>query len=73
MGMYRKPRFFFDDLLQDESGQAITEYGAMIAFVCVLVALIFAMSQGALAPGINACYSTMAAQLQNLINSANGP
>lgn len=39
---------FAREYLSDESGQGITEYGAVLAFVAILVALVFSISQGAL-------------------------
>ncbi len=34
--------------LADESGQGITEYGAVLAFVALLVAVVFGFAKGAL-------------------------
>lgn len=49
-----------------EDGQAITEYGAIIAFVAVLVALVFAFSGGQVSPAISNCYSSITNQLDNM-------
>ncbi|HIN65933.1 MAG TPA: hypothetical protein EYM95_14920 [Candidatus Obscuribacterales bacterium] len=48
------------------SGQAITEYAAMLAFVAVLVACVFAFAPGKLSPAISAAFSCVASQLNNL-------
>ena len=32
--------------IKDESGQGITEYGAILAFVAILVAVVFSITQG---------------------------
>ena len=41
----------------DESGQGITEYGAILAFVAVLAALIFSLTKGALTGAISQALS----------------
>lgn len=48
------------------SGQAITEYAAMLAFVAVIVALVFAFAPGKLTPAISAAFSVITSQLNNL-------
>jgi Flp pilus assembly pilin Flp len=55
--------------ISDESGQGITEYGAILAFVAVLVALVFAMTSGGLKAAISNCFSSVVAQL-NLLTTA---
>jgi Flp pilus assembly pilin Flp len=49
--------------LLDESGQSVTEYGAVIAFVSVLVALAFALSRGTLFAGISGSFSVTTSHL----------
>jgi len=54
-------------------GQGITEYGAMIAFVAVLVALTFSIANGHLSQAICAAFSAVSMQLNNMstyVNSA---
>ncbi|HNB23850.1 MAG TPA: hypothetical protein PKZ32_15650 [Candidatus Melainabacteria bacterium] len=48
------------------SGQAITEYASMLAFVAVLVACVFAFAPGKLSPAISAAFSVVSSQLNNL-------
>lgn len=57
---------FFCAFLKDEDGQGITEYGAILAFVAILVALVFSITQGALRGSICAAFSAVVRQLNNL-------
>jgi Flp pilus assembly pilin Flp len=56
--------------INDESGQGITEYGAILAFVAILVALVFSITQGALRGAICAAFSAVVSQLNNLSSGA---
>lgn len=56
--------------IQDESGQGITEYGAILAFVAILVAVVFAITQGALAGAISKAFSSVVTQLNALSGAA---
>jgi Flp pilus assembly pilin Flp len=55
--------------IADESGQGITEYGAILAFVALLVAVVFGFAQGSLQSAISQSFSTVVSQL-NRLNSA---
>lgn len=57
--------------IQDESGQGITEYGAILAFVAILVAVVFSITQGALSAAISKAFSAVVSQL-NALSSAAG-
>ena len=57
--------------ITDESGQGITEYGAILAFVAILVALVFGITKGALTGAISSAFSAVVAQLNNLSTAAN--
>ena len=57
---------FFNQFVSDESGQGITEYGAILAFVAVLVGLVFALTNGQLKGAISGSFSTITAQLNAL-------
>ena len=57
---------------RDESGQGITEYGAILAFVAILVALVFSITRGALTNAISAAFSAVVSQLNNLSSTAAG-
>jgi Flp pilus assembly pilin Flp len=50
----------------DESGQAISEYGAITAFVAVLVVLVFATSNGGIKGAISSGFSACITQINNL-------
>lgn len=56
--------------ISDESGQGITEYGAILAFVAILVALVFSITQGALTSAISKAFSAVVSQLNNLSSAA---
>ncbi len=51
-----------NQFINDESGQGITEYGAILAFVALLIAMAFTQSN-ALQQAINKAYNEMATQL----------
>ena len=56
--------------IKDESGQGITEYGAILAFVAILVAVVFGITKGALSSAISAAFSAVVSQLNNLSGAA---
>jgi Flp pilus assembly pilin Flp len=56
--------------ITDESGQGITEYGAILAFVAILVALVFGITKGALTGAISSAFSAVVSQLNNLSSAA---
>lgn len=58
------------DFLHNENGQGITEYGAILAFVAILVALVFTITQGALKSGISAAFSSVVSQMNKLSSTA---
>lgn len=57
---------------RNEEGQAITEYGAIIAFIAVLVALMFAFCPSSVGPAISNCFSSITNQLNDMSNTASG-
>lgn len=57
---------FCAEFIADESGQGITEYGAILAFVAVLVGLVFSFAQGQLASSISAAFSSVVGQMNKL-------
>ncbi|MBN8660619.1 MAG: hypothetical protein J0M35_09670 [Candidatus Obscuribacter phosphatis] len=58
-------RFF-----SDEEGQGITEYGAIIAFVSLLVALTFSAANGSLMPAVSRAFREASSQLNALSSAA---
>ena len=63
-------RDFVCSFIEDENGQGITEYGAILAFVAILVALAFGITQGHLRGAICAAFSAVVSQLNNLSSGA---
>jgi Flp pilus assembly pilin Flp len=51
---------------RDENGQSITEYGAVLAFVAVLIAMGFSLAKGGLFSGVSQSYSTTVHNLGDL-------
>lgn len=64
LNWYRKIR------RRDEKGQAITEYGAILAFIACLIALTFAMTTSGFGNAVSAAYSSITEQLNQMANSA---
>ncbi len=58
-------RFF-----SDEEAQGITEYGAILAFVALLVALTFGFTGGQLAGGLSKAFMAVSSQLNDLSSTA---
>lgn len=58
------------NFVNNESGQGITEYGAILAFVAILVAVVFGITKGALSSAISAAFSAVVTQLNNLSRAA---
>ena len=54
------------NFLVDEEGQGITEYGAVLAFVALLVAVVFGFARGALQSTLSQSFSTVVSQLSGL-------
>jgi Flp pilus assembly pilin Flp len=65
-----KESSFASRFIADESGQGITEYGAILAFVAILVALVFSLTSGALKCSISNSFSAVVTQLNNLSSAA---
>jgi Flp pilus assembly pilin Flp len=55
---------------EDESGQGITEYGALLAFVGLLIAALFVGSSGSLALAVKSSFSAVTNNLNQI--AANG-
>ena len=54
---------FFRD---EEEGQGITEYGAILAFTSLLIVVVFSFAQGSLAYALSQSVSSMIGQLDRL-------
>lgn len=57
---------FLTEVVTDESGQGITEYGAILAFVALLVAVVFGFAQGTLQSAISRSFSRIVSELNRL-------
>jgi Flp pilus assembly pilin Flp len=68
--MFNRDLHIVERFFSEESGQGITEYGAILAFVAVLVALVFTITKGALASAISHAFSAIITQLNNLSSGA---
>jgi len=53
---------------QEDSGQGITEYGAILAFVALLIVLVLSFVQGSMAAALTNAYSIIVSTL-NFLNS----
>lgn len=56
--------------LTDESGQAITEYGAILAFVALIVALVFSLTSGSVRCALENAFSVIVFQLNNISSAS---
>jgi len=67
-GLFMRQRIYraFQQLLLDESGQSITEYGAIIGFVGVLIALAFNLAHGGFFAATSQAFSTTNSSLDAL-------
>jgi Flp pilus assembly pilin Flp len=66
MALKRLLHLFF----KDESAQGITEYGAVLAMIAVVIAVAFSLTSGQLSSGILAAYSSITTQLNNMSSGA---
>jgi len=57
-------------LKRGKDGQAITEYGAIIAFIAVLVALMFAFGSGSIGPAVSNAFSAISDNLDKMSAAA---
>jgi len=57
-------------LIRQEAGQGIAEYGALLAFISILVALVFAFAPGKLGPAVSTAFSSVAQELNNEADAA---
>jgi Flp pilus assembly pilin Flp len=51
--------------LTDESGQGITEYGAILAFVALIIAIVFSL-KGSFQQALQNAFSSVSAQLNSI-------
>ena len=70
--MFKKLVDFTEQFVADESGQGITEYGAILAFVALLVGLVFGFAKGSLQSAISQSFSSVVSSLNGLNASVAG-
>jgi Flp pilus assembly pilin Flp len=58
--------------LRDEDGQSITEYGAVIAFVGVMIAICFGMARGGLFGALSDSFSAVTSGMGEMNAYATG-
>jgi Flp pilus assembly pilin Flp len=54
------------NFLRDESGQGITEYGAILAFVAILIVVVAGFVSGTLSAALTNAFSLIGSALNNL-------
>lgn len=67
--MYHHLKVCIATFIEEESGQGINEYAAIMAFVALVFMLVFTLTEGALANTIMECFSSMAGQLNRLADA----
>ncbi|MBS2004430.1 MAG: hypothetical protein U0103_05980 [Candidatus Obscuribacterales bacterium] len=55
---------------RNKKGQGITEYGAILAFVALMVSLTFGFASGSLSKSVSAAFSVVRGNLDNLSTAA---
>ena len=58
------------NLWQDESAQGISEYGAVLALVAILVSITFGLANGSLMPAVSNAFSAISSQLSMMATEA---
>ncbi len=61
---------FINQFVEDESGQGITEYGAILAFVAILIGIVFGAARGQLASAISTAFQNVVTQLNTMTGSS---
>lgn len=59
-------QFFSEEFTEDESGQGITEYGAVLAFVALIVAMVFMAGQG-MSSSVSSLFNAPVNQLEQVV------
>lgn len=60
------------EFIADEEAQGITEYGAMLSFVAIIIALAFGFYNGSLSNAVSKAFSVIVSQLDNMSTFAGG-
>lgn len=59
-------QFFSEEFTEDESGQGITEYGAVLAFVALIIAMVFMAGQG-MSSSVSSLFNAPINQLEQVV------
>ena len=60
---------YIREFFQEEDGQGISEYAAVLAFVSLLIICVFGFTQGSLSFAISQTHSTIVGQFDRLNNA----
>ncbi|CAN5349683.1 hypothetical protein BH11CYA1_BH11CYA1_13360 [soil metagenome] len=66
LATFRSLREAVYDFLKNEEAQGITEYGAVLCFVSLLIALAFTFTNGSLGSAVITAFSCITSQLNNM-------
>lgn len=66
-------KLLVSQFIQDEDGQGITEYFACLAFLALLIAMVFALENGTLFSALNTAFTNMAGEINRLIAGSSEP
>ncbi len=61
---------WFRDFWSDDGGQGITEYACILAFVALLIVMVFSVGSGTFSSAIFESFSSMVGQLDRLTGAA---
>ncbi len=57
-------------LKRTSSGQGLTEYGSVLAFIAIIIAFTLHFAPGRLGPAVTGAFSAVTSQISHLTNSA---
>lgn len=58
--------FIGDKFIKDENGQGVTEYGVVLAFVAMMVAMVFGFSNGSLMQAVQDAFASLTNSVNNV-------
>lgn len=62
-------KIFCRNLILEEDAQGISEYGAILAFTCLLIIVVFSFANGTLGFAMSSSMSTVVGQFDRLNNA----
>jgi Flp pilus assembly pilin Flp len=60
---------YWTKFYEEEDGQAVTEYGAVIAFISCVTAAVFSLSHGGLYQAVSLAFGSLVTNLNHLSNA----